>query len=184
MFVVCPRPMFIPAWVGTSGNACQTRRKAASITILPSQGRWQREQETRGGRKECTSTHRLQLLSIEEAIKLWEEKRAVCTLIKPYHLTASEMSGCPSAEPAGSRDEGGQKRCRSCVLGNARALPCSRSGLRTLHEITSPWCCPESKERGPFSASFQIALRNVQTANQFDYTEILESANYLVKWCV
>lgn len=96
----------------------------------------------------------------------------------------SEMSGCPSAEPGGFTDEGGQERCRSCVLGNARALPCSRSGLRMLHEITSPCCCPESKERGPFSASFQLALRNVKTANQFDYTEILESANYLVKWCV
>lgn len=72
-------------------------------------------------------------------------------------------------------------RCRLCVLGNAGALPCSRSGLRMLHKITSPCCCPESEERGPFSASFQLALRNVKTANQFDYTEILESANYLVK---
>lgn len=57
MFLVCPRLMFTPAWVGTGSNACQTRRNACSIMILPAWGRWQRDQETSGRRKECTSTH-------------------------------------------------------------------------------------------------------------------------------
>lgn len=126
MFVVCPRPMFIPAWVGTSGDACQTRRKAASITILPSRGRWQREQETRGGRKERTSTHWVQLLSIEETIKLWEEKRAVCILIKPCDLTVLRCLDAPQQSQEASEMREG-KCAAGCVCWEMQE-PCLAAG--------------------------------------------------------
>lgn len=98
MFVVCPRLVFIPAWVGRSSNACQMRSNACSIMILPTWGRRQRDRETSGRRKECTSTHWFDsnITSGYRESSTEEQKRKVCILMKPYDFTAfSRCLGCP-----------------------------------------------------------------------------------------